>query len=218
MAIPGAPPFESRLVLVTQADRPLGARLARRLAEAGADLVLTAGVADEAVNHLRRELESLGRTVLVVTGDLADEEHAHGLVDELLRRAGRPTDAMVVVSAPQVGGDPLDPAALERLFGQTVFSLVGLLRWLLPALHGGAGLTLLVEPPHVEATGDAAVVGAVAGIARSLATSLAARNLRVNVVVATPVEADADHGTTLGLALTLGAPASTASGQVLGAG
>jgi NAD(P)-dependent dehydrogenase (short-subunit alcohol dehydrogenase family) len=218
MATDGAS-FSGRVVLVTGVDRPLGELLARRLAAEGGSVALACAVAGEGVAHLQRELQASGGFSLVVSGDLGDEEHARGLVDEVRRRLGPPTDAVLVVRLPSSSTEPL--AGADGVFRASVLELFGLLRWLLPAISSGAApggsISLVVEAGRTMPAEQAAAVGAVAAMTRSLGRSLASRRLRINAVIRTDDEDDeSGRGTVAERVLAFADPSSARSGEVVG--
>lgn len=79
--------------LVTGGNRGIGLGLARGLAEAGADLVLTSRSADE-LAAAQRELTPLGVDVQVTTSDVANTEAIAEFYAEVVRRFG-PIDILI---------------------------------------------------------------------------------------------------------------------------
>ena len=98
-SLPPAAPFDltGRTALVTGASRGLGLQMARSLARAGADLVITAR-AIESLSGPKSELEALGRSVLPLPLDLRSQPSieaaaaaafdATGRIDILVNNAG----------------------------------------------------------------------------------------------------------------------------------
>jgi 3-oxoacyl-[acyl-carrier protein] reductase len=75
-------PLAGRRALVTGASRGIGAAIARRFAEQGADVVLAARSTD-AINALARELGELGVRALAVTADMTDRASLRVLMDRV---------------------------------------------------------------------------------------------------------------------------------------
>ena len=79
--------LEDRVALVTGAGRGIGAATARVLAEAGADLVLTARSADQ-LEAVADDVRALGRRVAVVPADANDLEALAGVVETGVEQLG----------------------------------------------------------------------------------------------------------------------------------
>lgn len=80
--------LQNKVALITGGGKGIGRAVALRFGRAGADLVLTARTR-EPMEEVAAELAELGRTVLVVPGDAADEACAIEAVGAALARFGR---------------------------------------------------------------------------------------------------------------------------------
>ena len=96
-----------QVAVVTGAGRGIGAATAVALAQAGADVVISARTQDQ-LAQVAREVEAAGRRALVVPADLSDPDAAAGLADTAAEAFGR---LDIVVN--NVGG------ALPRPFAAT---------------------------------------------------------------------------------------------------
>lgn len=77
-----------RVAVVTGAGRGIGAATAVALAEAGADLVLSARTEDQ-LREVAKQVEAAGRRALVVPADLNDLDAAAGLAEAAVAEFGR---------------------------------------------------------------------------------------------------------------------------------
>jgi NAD(P)-dependent dehydrogenase (short-subunit alcohol dehydrogenase family) len=139
-----------QVVVITGASAGIGAATARRLARAGARLVLMARRA-ERLEALARELDSGGARIVAVPGDVAVDADRDRLVEVALEKFGR-IDALVNNAGYGTRG-PVELVPVElirRNYETNVFSLIA--------------LTQLVVP-HLRAQGSGRIVniGSVAG-------------------------------------------------------
>lgn len=82
--------LENKVALVTGASRGIGAGIARKLAAEGADIVINyLGAEKDNAESLQKELETLGRRVLLIDANVADFNAAAAMVDEAVAKLGR---------------------------------------------------------------------------------------------------------------------------------
>jgi NAD(P)-dependent dehydrogenase (short-subunit alcohol dehydrogenase family) len=80
--------LDGRVALVTGGSKGLGHAMARALAEAGADLAIASRTTAD-LERVAEELRGLGRRVLPVAADVADEESVRAMVERVLGHFGR---------------------------------------------------------------------------------------------------------------------------------
>jgi len=187
--------LEGRVGLVTGASRGIGAAIAGRLSEAGADVAVVYGSDKEAASELVARIERDGRRAVAVGGDLRDPaaleeisrvvENSLGLVDVLVSNAGiAPMQSLGEISDSdwdRVMEVNLRPAFLlarrfapgmrEREWGRIVF------------VSSVAAFTGGMVGPHYAASKAALI-----GLSRSLAASLAPHGVTVNAVAPALIE------------------------------
>jgi short-subunit dehydrogenase len=134
------PALTGQVILITGASSGIGEAAARRLARAGAKLVLCARRGDR-IEALARELDPAGTAILAVAGDVTlapDREKIvaaararFGRIDGLVNNAGYGTRGPVEI---------VSVDAIRKNFETNVFSLVALTQLVLPEMRArGSG-------------------------------------------------------------------------------
>jgi len=80
--------LENKVVVISGVGPALGTTLARRCAEAGADLVLAARTA-ERLTEVADQVSASGRRALAVSTDITDDEQVANLVTRSLEEYGK---------------------------------------------------------------------------------------------------------------------------------
>ncbi|HVZ66423.1 MAG TPA: SDR family oxidoreductase [Lacunisphaera sp.] len=134
------PQLQDMVVIVTGASAGIGEATARRLARAGAKLVLTARRPDR-IEAIARELDPAGGLILAVPGDITSADDRRRLVDATLAKFGR-IDGLVNNAGYGTRG-PVEIAPLDLIrknFETNVFALIALTQLVLPAMRArGSG-------------------------------------------------------------------------------
>ncbi|MCX2862304.1 SDR family oxidoreductase [Paucibacter sp. PLA-PC-4] len=203
-----------RITLITGAGRGIGAATARLCAAHGHDLALGYARDAGAAEALADELRELGRRVLCVQADVADEAQVLAMfarIDaELGRLSGLVNNAGIVAPAARL--DEMDVARWQRLFGVNVIGSLLCAREAVKRMsrrHGGPGGAIVNVSSRAAQLGSpgiyvdyAASKGAVDTLTVGLARELIDEGIRVNGVrpgiIATEIHADS--GTVDGLA------------------
>ncbi|MCU7374559.1 SDR family oxidoreductase [Paucibacter sp. O1-1] len=203
-----------RITLITGAGRGIGAATARLCAAQGHDLALGYARDAGAAEALADELRALGRRVISVQADVADEAQVLAMfarIDaELGRLSGLVNNAGIVAPAARL--DEMDVARWQRLFGVNVIGSLLCAREAVKRMstrHGGAGGAIVNLSSRAAQLGSpgvyvdyAASKGAVDSLTVGLARELIGESIRVNGVrpgiIATEIHADS--GTVDGLA------------------
>ena len=79
--------LDNKVVVISGVGPALGTTLARRCAEAGADLVLAARTA-ERLTEVADQVKALGRRAVAVSTDITDDEQVANLVTRSLEEYG----------------------------------------------------------------------------------------------------------------------------------
>lgn len=178
---------DGQVAVVTGAGRGIGATTALTLAEAGADVVLSARTAGQ-LEQVARQVEALGRRAVVVPADLSDLDAVAALATAAVAEFGR---LDIVVN--NVGGTmprpflDTSPRYLEEAFHFNVSTAHALTRAAVPHLiEAGGGSVVGISSVMGRVTGRGYVAYGTAKAALSHWTRLAASDLapriRVNAV------------------------------------
>jgi 7-alpha-hydroxysteroid dehydrogenase len=176
-----------KVAIVTGAGRGIGAATAVSLAEAGADVVISARTADQ-LGQVGRQIEAAGRRAVVVPADLSDLDAVAALVGHARDAFGR---LDLVVN--NVGGAmprpfmDTSPGRLEQAFQFNVATAHALLRPAVPLmLEGGGGSAVNISSAMGRLSGRGYLAYGTAKGALAHYTRLAAADLspqiRVNAI------------------------------------
>lgn len=110
-----------RVALVTGASRGIGAAIAIRLAEAGADVAVGCGQHREAAEEVAGKISGLGRRAVVMPGDMAGPDVPRRVVADTAERLG-PVDILVANAGVGTRGDldDVDAAAWDHVMAVNV--------------------------------------------------------------------------------------------------
>ena len=178
---------KDQVAIVTGAGRGIGAASAIALAEAGADVVVSARTPDQ-IEDVAATIRGLGRRAAVVPADLNDTKNLAALVDAATSELGR-----VDIVVNNVGGTMPMPflntedAFLEEAFHFNVTTALALSRAAVPAmLETGGGSIVNISSVMGRLAGRGYLAygtakAALAHMTRLMATDLSPR-VRVNAI------------------------------------
>ncbi|TXN30525.1 SDR family oxidoreductase [Methylobacterium sp. WL19] len=185
--------FNDKRVLITGGTSGMGLAGARRIVSEGGEVIVT-GLNEARIREARRLLGAKGQAIAndaaIATAAVALAEIAQvaGGLDGLWLNAGH-----AALGAPE----EVDAHAFDRMMAANVRGPVLQLAALSPHLNAGASVVVTSSSSTYEgaaATGlYAATKGALVAMARSWATALAPRGIRVNVVVPGPIDTNFRH-------------------------
>lgn len=189
------------IALVTGGSRGIGRNIALRLGERGSDVIITFNSREDAAREVVDQLTAMGRKAIALRLDVADsssfgafaetvqaklrEVWKRDRLDHLVNNAGDGLHASFVDTT---------EAQFDRIVDVHLKSVFFLTQRLLPLLADGgrilnisSGLTQRTSAFHAAYP---AVKGAVEVLTRYLATQLAPRGIRVNVVAPGAIATD----------------------------
>jgi 3-oxoacyl-[acyl-carrier protein] reductase len=185
-----------KVAMVTGASRGIGAAIAKRLAQAGAAVVITYAGDQSKAGEVLRAIESSGGRAVAIRADSADADAVKQAVAETVRTLGRL--AVLVNNAGVVVVAPLDKFALDDFDRMVAVNVRGVfVATQEAAQHMGEGGRIItigsVNADRMPFEGGgvyAMTKAAVAGLTRGLARDLGPRGITVNNVQPGPVDTD----------------------------
>jgi NAD(P)-dependent dehydrogenase (short-subunit alcohol dehydrogenase family) len=181
--------LEDKVVVISGVGPALGTTLARRCAEAGADLVLAARTV-ERLDDVAAQVGSTGRRALAVGTDITDDAAVGNLVEKALEEFGR-VDVLINNAFRVPSMKPLADTTFEHMreaIELTVFGALRLVQGFTPALAEAKGSVVNVNSMvvrHSQAKYGAYKMAksALLAMSQSLATELGDRGIRVNSIL-----------------------------------
>ena len=180
--------LENKVVVVSGVGPALGTTLARRCAEAGADLVLAARTA-ERLDEVAREVTALGRRALAVTTDITDEDQVASLVAQSLDSYGK-VDVLINNAFRVPSMKPLADTTFQHIRDAIELTVLGALRMIqafTPALAESNGSvvnvnSMVIRHSQPKYGAYKMAKSALLAMSQSLATELGDNGIRVNSV------------------------------------
>jgi NAD(P)-dependent dehydrogenase (short-subunit alcohol dehydrogenase family) len=213
--------LKDKVALVTGGDSGIGRAVAVMYAREGAHVALVyLDVEQSDAEKTADTIESHGREVLLLPGDVTDPEFCQAAVDEVVEHFGR-LDILVNNAACQKHRDELvdiSPEQWERTFRTNVYGYFYMTRCAVPYLQPGAAIINTGSITGLEGSEHlvdyASTKGAIHAFTKSLARNLIESGVRVNGVAPGPVwtplnpaERDDDEIERFGADTPLGRPA-----------
>lgn len=189
----GSGRLTGKTALITGGDSGIGKAVALAFAREGANVAI--GFLDEHTDAVdtRKRVESMGRTCLLLPGDVGNSKECERMVIATLAKF-ESIDVLVNNAAeqhPQESLEKITDEQLERTFRTNIFAYFYLTRAALPYLKKGA--TIINTTSVTAYRGSAqlldysATKGAIVAFTRSLALSVADQGIRVNAVAPGPI-------------------------------
>ncbi|MFB7776010.1 3-oxoacyl-ACP reductase family protein [Streptomyces bauhiniae] len=188
--------FEGNVALITGGSRGIGAAVALRLAEEGADVVLTYASRADLAGEVVEKVKAMGRRALAVRADSADAEAVSAAVEEAVATFGR-LDILVNNAAVFLVGPLADmgPAEIDRTLAVNVRA--PFVASQAAARHMGRGGRIISVGSNVADRAPFPGLAlysmsktALAGMTKGLARELGPRGITVNLVHPGPTDTD----------------------------
>jgi NAD(P)-dependent dehydrogenase (short-subunit alcohol dehydrogenase family) len=181
--------LEDKVVVISGVGPALGTTLARRCAEAGADLVLAARTV-ERLDDLAKQIADIGRRAVAVGTDITDQQQVDNLVEQALEAYGK-VDVLINNAFKVPSMKPLAQTSFEHIretFELTVLGALRLIQGLTPALAETNGSVVNVNSMVVRHSDPKQgaykmAKSALLAMSQSLASELGPHGIRVNSVL-----------------------------------
>jgi len=180
--------LEDKVVVISGVGPALGTTLARRCAEAGADLVLAARTA-ERLEEVATSVTGLGRRALAVTTDITDDDQVANLVQKTIEAYGR-VDVLINNAFRVPSMKPLADTTFSHIRDAIELTVLGALRLtqgFTPALAESKGSvvnvnSMVIRHSQPKYGAYKMAKAALLAMSQSLATELGSQGIRVNSV------------------------------------
>jgi 3-oxoacyl-[acyl-carrier protein] reductase len=184
-----------KVALVTGAGKGIGAAVARRLAEAGADVAISYLHSAENAASLVEEIEGMGVRAVAFKADQGQADDVKNLVRSVVDHFGR-LDILVNNAAVFRMGVLADTDR-DEMTGQWAINVEGTVvatREATPAMKDGGRVVIITSPTHaatVAGVGDyTATKAAISAYGRGWARDLAASGITCNMIEVGPTDTD----------------------------
>lgn len=190
--------LSGKVALVTGGSRGIGAAIAKKLAEDGADVAISYGASKDKADAIVRELAAQGVKAAAFKADQANAKEVDQLVNAVTDKFGR-LDILVnnagVFILGAVGDLAADTSALDRQRLVNIDGVIAAIRAAAPKISKGGRIISIGSvagdrAPFGGVADYGATKAAVAAYTRGAARDLGAKGITVNTVQPGPIDTD----------------------------
>lgn len=189
----GSEKLLNMVALVTGADSGIGRAVAILFAREGADVAVAYLNEHEDAAETKRAVEDEGRRCIVFSGDVADPDFCKSIVRKTVKEFGQ-LDILVNNAAFQEHVEQFEDLTdehFDRTIKTNLYGYFYMARAAVPAMKNGGSIVMTGSVTGMLGNKNlldySMTKGGIHAFARSLATHLVDRNIRVNVVAPGPV-------------------------------
>lgn len=190
----GSGRLQGRKALITGGDSGIGRAVAIAYAREGADIAISYLPSEQSdAEWVVDTLKDTGRKVILLPGDLTDEQYARQLVKDAHKQLGG-LDIVVNNAGRQLYNDDITTLSTKQLtdtFTVNIFAMFWIVQEALAFLPAGASIinttSIQATQPSPGLLDYAATKGAITNFTRGLAQQLTPKGIRVNGVAPGPI-------------------------------
>ena len=189
----GSGRLSGRAAIITGGDSGIGRAVAIAFAREGADVLISYLNEDEDARETARWVEQAGRKAVLVPGDIKDEAHCIGLVEQAMEAFGR-IDILVNNAAHQASIDSIEEISSEEwdiTMRTNLYAMFYLCKAAIPQMAPGSAIvnttSIQSKTPSGNLLAYATTKGAIANFTAGLAEMVADKGIRVNAVAPGPI-------------------------------
>ncbi|WP_050614169.1 SDR family oxidoreductase [Bacillus testis] len=189
----GSGKLQDKVAIITGGDSGIGRAVAYAFAKEGADVVIPYLCEHEDALETKARVEEIGRSCLLIPGDLQKEEMSAEVVKRTMEQFGK-IDTLVNnhgVQYVQRSIMEITSKQLEKTFRTNIFAFFYMTKAVLPHLLPGSTIinttSITAYEGHKDLIDYSATKGAILTFTRSLSLSLVDKGIRVNGIAPGPI-------------------------------
>jgi len=189
----GSGKLSGKVALITGGDSGIGQAIAVAFAKEGANVAISFLEEATDAKETKHLVEAQGATCILLPGDIGSQAHCQGIVKKTISELGS-LDILVNNAAEQHVAKSIEditPEHLHSTFATNIFAQFYLAQAAVPHMEKGSAIintsSVVAYQGHPLLMDYAATKGAIVAFTRSLSSSLASKEIRVNAVAPGPI-------------------------------